>query len=161
MTVALIFPNTGFIFYMWLDQISRLRADSVYWVNRHLFQGKYISITRSGAVIQPWSTVGQEQTGENLFTIWPLTNQRQPVTWKRATSCLFSKLIKHRSYADTVDVNLTAYLSKNKLILEWRQHVVFVERRAIRTPCYTPSPRRPYEEYKRMVLEHTHGLFIT
>ncbi len=27
--------------------------------------------------------------------------------------------------------------------------------------CYTPSPRRPYEEDKRMVLEHTHGLFIT
>ncbi len=27
--------------------------------------------------------------------------------------------------------------------------------------CYTPSPRRPNVEYKRMVLEHTHGLFIT
>ncbi len=27
--------------------------------------------------------------------------------------------------------------------------------------CYTLSPRGPYEEYKRMVLEHTHGLFIT
>jgi hypothetical protein len=27
--------------------------------------------------------------------------------------------------------------------------------------CFTLSPRRPYEEYKRMVLEHTHGLFIT
>ncbi len=27
--------------------------------------------------------------------------------------------------------------------------------------CYTLSPRRPNEEYKRMVLEHTHGLFIT
>jgi hypothetical protein len=29
------------------------------------------------------------------------------------------------------------------------------------TICFTLSPRRPYEEYKRMVLEHTHGLFIT
>jgi hypothetical protein len=27
--------------------------------------------------------------------------------------------------------------------------------------CFALSPRRPYEEYKRMVLEHTHGLFIT
>ncbi len=27
--------------------------------------------------------------------------------------------------------------------------------------CFAPSPRRPYVEYKRMVLEHTHGLFIT
>ncbi len=27
--------------------------------------------------------------------------------------------------------------------------------------CYTPSPRRPNVEYKRMVLELTHGLFIT
>jgi hypothetical protein len=27
--------------------------------------------------------------------------------------------------------------------------------------CFTLSPRRPYGEYKRMVLEHTHGLFIT
>ncbi len=27
--------------------------------------------------------------------------------------------------------------------------------------CFAPSPRRPYGEYKRMVLEHTHGLFIT
>jgi hypothetical protein len=27
--------------------------------------------------------------------------------------------------------------------------------------CSTLSPRRPYEEYKRMVLGHTHGLFIT
>ncbi len=27
--------------------------------------------------------------------------------------------------------------------------------------CYTLSPRGPIEEYKRMVLEHTHGLFIT
>ncbi len=29
------------------------------------------------------------------------------------------------------------------------------------TNCFALSPRRPYEEYKRMVLEHTHGLFIT
>ncbi len=27
--------------------------------------------------------------------------------------------------------------------------------------CFALSPRRPYGEYKRMVLEHTHGLFIT
>ncbi len=27
--------------------------------------------------------------------------------------------------------------------------------------CFAPSPRRPYIEDKRMVLEHTHGLFIT
>jgi hypothetical protein len=27
--------------------------------------------------------------------------------------------------------------------------------------CFTLSPGRPYEEYKRMVFEHTHGLFIT
>ncbi len=27
--------------------------------------------------------------------------------------------------------------------------------------CFTPSPRRPNVEYKRMVLELTHGLFIT
>jgi hypothetical protein len=27
--------------------------------------------------------------------------------------------------------------------------------------CFAPSPRRPYVEDKRMVLEHTHGLFIT
>ncbi len=27
--------------------------------------------------------------------------------------------------------------------------------------CFAPSPRRPSREYKRMVLEHTHGLFIT
>ncbi len=27
--------------------------------------------------------------------------------------------------------------------------------------CFALSPWRPYEEYKRMVLEHTHGLFIT
>jgi hypothetical protein len=27
--------------------------------------------------------------------------------------------------------------------------------------CFALSPRRPYEEYKRMVFEHTHGLFIT
>ncbi len=31
----------------------------------------------------------------------------------------------------------------------------------LRYKCFTLSPRRPYEEYKRMVLEHTHGLFIT
>jgi hypothetical protein len=29
------------------------------------------------------------------------------------------------------------------------------------TSCFALSPRRPYGEYKRMVLEHTHGLFIT
>jgi hypothetical protein len=29
------------------------------------------------------------------------------------------------------------------------------------TKCFAPSPRRPYVEDKRMVLEHTHGLFIT
>jgi hypothetical protein len=29
------------------------------------------------------------------------------------------------------------------------------------TYCFASSPRRPYVEYKRMVLEHTHGLFIT
>jgi hypothetical protein len=27
--------------------------------------------------------------------------------------------------------------------------------------CFAPSPRRPDREYKRMVLELTHGLFIT
>jgi hypothetical protein len=27
--------------------------------------------------------------------------------------------------------------------------------------CFAPSPRRPSREYKRMVLELTHGLFIT
>jgi hypothetical protein len=27
--------------------------------------------------------------------------------------------------------------------------------------CFAPSPRRPSEEYKRMVVELTHGLFIT
>ncbi len=27
--------------------------------------------------------------------------------------------------------------------------------------CFASSPRRPYFEDKRMVLEHTHGLFIT
>jgi hypothetical protein len=27
--------------------------------------------------------------------------------------------------------------------------------------CFAPSPRRLYVEYKRMVFEHTHGLFIT
>jgi hypothetical protein len=27
--------------------------------------------------------------------------------------------------------------------------------------CFASSPRRPDREYKRMVLEHTHGLFIT
>jgi hypothetical protein len=27
--------------------------------------------------------------------------------------------------------------------------------------CFAPSPRRPSGEYKRMVLELTHGLFIT
>jgi hypothetical protein len=27
--------------------------------------------------------------------------------------------------------------------------------------CFAPSPRRPDREYKRMVLEYTHGLFIT
>ncbi len=27
--------------------------------------------------------------------------------------------------------------------------------------CFASSPRRPYIEDKRMVLEHTHGLFIT
>jgi hypothetical protein len=27
--------------------------------------------------------------------------------------------------------------------------------------CFALSPQRPYVEYKRMVLEHTHGLFIT
>ncbi len=31
----------------------------------------------------------------------------------------------------------------------------------LHSDCFTLSPRRPYEEYKRMVLEHTHGLFIT
>ncbi len=30
-----------------------------------------------------------------------------------------------------------------------------------RPSCFASSPRRPYVEYKRMVLEHTHGLFIT
>jgi hypothetical protein len=30
-----------------------------------------------------------------------------------------------------------------------------------RETCFAPSPRRPYVEDKRMVLEHTHGLFIT
>jgi hypothetical protein len=30
-----------------------------------------------------------------------------------------------------------------------------------KTICFALSPRRPYGEYKRMVLEHTHGLFIT
>ncbi len=30
-----------------------------------------------------------------------------------------------------------------------------------RNHCFALSPRRPYGEYKRMVLEHTHGLFIT
>jgi hypothetical protein len=29
------------------------------------------------------------------------------------------------------------------------------------TYCFAPSPRRPSREYKRMVLELTHGLFIT
>ncbi len=27
--------------------------------------------------------------------------------------------------------------------------------------CFASSPRRPDREYKRMVFEHTHGLFIT
>jgi hypothetical protein len=27
--------------------------------------------------------------------------------------------------------------------------------------CFASSPRKPYFEDKRMVLEHTHGLFIT
>jgi hypothetical protein len=35
--------------------------------------------------------------------------------------------------------------------------VIYVNQRH----CFAPSPRRPYVEYKRMVLEHTHGLFIT
>jgi hypothetical protein len=30
-----------------------------------------------------------------------------------------------------------------------------------RGACFTLSPRRPHTEDKRMVLEHTHGLFIT
>jgi hypothetical protein len=31
----------------------------------------------------------------------------------------------------------------------------------IKRNCSVSSPRRPHVEYKRMVLEHTHGLFIT
>jgi hypothetical protein len=29
------------------------------------------------------------------------------------------------------------------------------------SPCFASSPWRPHTEDKRMVLEHTHGLFIT
>ncbi len=37
---------------------------------------------------------------------------------------------------------------------------LILERKAM-CHCFAPSPRRPYIEDKRMVLEHTHGLFIT
>ncbi len=37
----------------------------------------------------------------------------------------------------------------------------FVDEETKGSYCSVSSPRRPHVEYKRMVLEHTHGLFIT
>ncbi len=44
------------------------------------------------------------------------------------------------------------------IILEFNGPFIFL---TIHTKCFAPSPRRPSEEYKRMVVELTHGLFIT
>jgi hypothetical protein len=49
-----------------------------------------------------------------------------------------------------VDFSLDVYIAE-----------VDMSNRSSNSWCFTLSPRRPYEEYKRMVLEHTHGLFIT
>jgi hypothetical protein len=37
----------------------------------------------------------------------------------------------------------------------------YEKRREQKGYCFASSPWRPYTEDKRMVLEHTHGLFIT
>ncbi len=86
---------------------------------------------------------------DNYFKFWPVSGQT------------FSETLR----IPEKDWQLSLWFSNFRRLLvsgsprnRWKY---FSENHRISENCYTLSPRGPYEEYKRMVLEHTHGLFIT
>ncbi len=63
--------------------------------------------------------------------------------------------------AQAHDVSVKRFTLLVTRICLFQEVVQLSAQTSLQGDCFAPSPRRPSEEYKRMVVELTHGLFIT
>jgi hypothetical protein len=133
-------------------------------------------------LLGPEPMVPVNQSRIIFYTVWPSSPSQATLCWANCLKGNGYSLLqsRHKHWANQPNIQwAVAWCSLELLwgvglIQSWwlkKSHAAGSniclpgnQKEARRNPCdscYTLSPRRPYEEYKRMVLEHTHGLFIT